>query len=118
MLRSLHLLTILLALVLFAPSRSHAQQRTRADSTKAQPAQQSAEMRQQMQQMQGMMPMMSDIVRQVTRSSMAALAEPETAQSLARFTRNYYTALVAQGFTEDQALRIVASVGFPALPGR
>ena len=115
MLRSLHLLLILPAMVLFAPSRSHAQERPGADSTKAQPAQQSAEMR---QQMQGMMPMMANVMRQVTQSTIAVLAEPETAQNLARFTRNYYTALLAQGFTEEQAMRIVSNVGFPALSGR
>jgi hypothetical protein len=113
--RSLPLLTILLAAALLAPSRSHAQQRTRADTVQAQPAQQDAEMRQQMQQMPRMM---SDMMRQVMQSTTAALADPQTAQNLARFTRNYYTALVAQGFTEDQAMRIVASIGFPMLPGR
>ena len=76
MLRSLNLLIILFAMVLFAPSRSHAQERPRADSTRAQPAQQSEEMR---QQMQGMMPMMAAVMRQATQSTMAVLAEPETA---------------------------------------
>jgi hypothetical protein len=113
--RSLSLLTILLAVVLLAPSRSHAQQPTRADSAQARQAQQDAEMRQQMQQMPNMM---SDMMRQVMQSTTAALAEPQTAQNLARFTRNYYTALVAQGFTEEQAMRIVANISFPMLPGR
>ena len=72
-------------------------------------------MRQQMQQMPRMM---SDMMRQVMQSTTAALADPQTAQNLARFTRNYYTALVAQGFTEEQAMRIVSNVGFPMLPGR
>ena len=113
--RSLSLLTILLAVVLLAPPRSHAQQPTRADTVKAQPAQQEEEMRQQMQLMPGMM---GEMMRQVLQSTTAALAEPQTAQNLARFTRNYFTALVAQGFTEEQALRIVSNVGFPMLQGR
>ena len=115
MTRSLHLLVILFAMVLFAPSRSHAQERKGVDTTQARPARETAEMR---QQMQGMMPMMADVMRQATQSTMAVLVEPETAQSLARFTRNYYTALVAQGFTEEQAIQIVSSVGFPGLSGR
>jgi hypothetical protein len=113
--RSLTLLTILFAVVLLAPSGSHAQQRPRPDTAQAQPAQEDAEMRQQI----GQMPrMMSDMMRQVLQSTTAALAEPQTAQDLARFTRNYYTALVAQGFSEEQAMRIVSNVGFPMLPGR
>ena len=113
MMRSFSLLAFLLAAALLAPSQSRAQRPTRADTTRAQPVQ--PEMRQEMQRM---MPMMAEVMSQVTQSTMASLAEPETAQNLARFIRNYYTALVAQGFTEEQAMRIVSNVGMPALPGR
>ena len=114
--RSFSLLAFLFAVALMAPSHSHAQRPTRADTTRAQPVRpEEAEMR---LQMRGMMPVMTDIMRQATQSTMAALAEPETAQNLARFARNYYTALVAQGFTEEQAMRIVSNVGLPMLPGR
>jgi hypothetical protein len=43
------------------------------------------------------------------------LARPDVAERLATFTRNYYDALVRRGFTQNQALRIVAAVGIPAL---
>lgn len=44
------------------------------------------------------------------------LAQPETAQKLATYTRNYYKALVAAGFTEDEALEIAMNVGIPSAP--
>ena len=41
------------------------------------------------------------------------LAKPETAEKLAAFQMNYYKALVAQGFTEEQAFQLVRDVGNP-----
>lgn len=109
--RSLRPWLLLFALVALLPAASDAQERVPADTAQAQ--QQSTEMR---RQMQAMTPMMADVMRAVTQSGMEALADPETARNLARFTRNYFEALVAQGFSEEQALRIVAGVGFPSLP--
>jgi len=46
------------------------------------------------------------------------IADPETAERCATFTRNYYEALVAKGFTEEAALQIVIAAGLPSLfPG-
>lgn len=44
------------------------------------------------------------------------LARPELIQRLAKFSRAYYEALLAQGFTQDQAIRIVVGTGVPGLP--
>lgn len=47
------------------------------------------------------------------------LARPETAAKLATFTRNYVDALVARGFSRDEALRLASSVQLPlSLNGR
>lgn len=51
----------------------------------------------------------------LTGSVVSALANPETAQELASFARNYYDALVAKQFSKDDALRIVVTHGFPRL---
>ena len=44
-------------------------------------------------------------------------AQPETANAIAAFTRNYYDALIKRGFTEEQALKIVSTVGVPSMSG-
>ena len=46
-----------------------------------------------------------------------ALSKPEAAERLATFSRNYYDALIKKGFTKDEALRIVLSVGIPQSGG-
>lgn len=111
---SLRPILVVLALAAFTPALGEAQERPPADTAQVQPSMPGTP--QQMQQMQGMMPMVTEMMLNVTRSSMEAMAAPETAQNLARFTRNYYEALVAEGFTEEQALHIVSAMGFPPLP--
>lgn len=41
------------------------------------------------------------------------LAKPYAGENAAIFTRTYYDELVKKGFTEDQALQIVISMGAP-----
>ena len=48
-------------------------------------------------------------------SLVSYLARRETAMRLAAFTRNYYVALVKNGFSEKEALQIVIYSGIPAL---
>jgi len=40
---------------------------------------------------------------------LAVLAKPEAARNLAAFVRNLYDALIAKGFTKDEALKIVTA---------
>ena len=68
-------------------------------------------------QMMMMGPMMSQMMQSMLKGMMTALAERETTDQLATFTKNYFDALVARGFSREEALRIVASVGIPAMPG-
>ena len=72
-----------------------------------------AEQQQMMQQaMGGMMGLMME-------SMARSMAKPEFAQNMATFMRNYYKALIAQGFTEEEALKIVTSGGaIPQMGGR
>jgi hypothetical protein len=72
----------------------------------------------QMQQM--MVPMMSQMAAVMLESTLTTLAKPENAERLADFTKNYYDALVKRGFTKEQALQLVATMGMPRpmSPGR
>lgn len=73
-----------------------------------------------MQQMQGMSGMMDMMYRQMAETMLLVtfdvLTRPESAEKLATFTRNYYEALLRKGFTEEQALQIVAATGVPSSP--
>ncbi len=53
--------------------------------------------------------------RERIRAVLEVLAEPASVANLARFTRGYYEALLAAGFTQDQAVRIVVGTGVPGL---
>ncbi len=69
----------------------------------------------EMQQMMG--PVMAEMMSSMLKGMTKTLAEPQIAQNLATFTRNYYQALMDRGFTEEQALKIVTSTGFPSMGG-
>ena len=69
------------------------------------------------QQMKAMTPMVTEMTRTTLRTSLEFYAQPSTARSLATFTKNYLDALVAVGFSRDEAIRIVAAHGLPTLPG-
>ena len=69
------------------------------------------------QQADAMVPMITQMTRITLQTSLDFYAQPATARALATFTKNYRDALVAAGFTRDEALRIVAAHGLPALPG-
>jgi hypothetical protein len=47
-----------------------------------------------------------------------ALAKPESADQLATFMKNYRDALLAKGFTREEALQIVRGTGMPSMPSR
>jgi hypothetical protein len=64
-------------------------------------------------QLQTMMPMFSQMMAAMLQGTLDVLARPETAEQLATFDRNYLDALLHHGFSRDEALRIVVSVGLP-----
>jgi hypothetical protein len=47
--------------------------------------------------------------------TLKAMNKPENIDRMAAFTRQYYQALIKQGFTKEEALQIVAGAGIPAL---
>lgn len=63
----------------------------------------------------GMSPMFGQIVEAMMEATLKVLEKPETTQRLATFNKNYYDALLAKDFTEEQALKIVMSVGIPTM---
>lgn len=68
------------------------------------------------QQMDMVTPMMSQMSQAMLQGALAVLAQPESAERMATFTRNYFDALVAKGFSREDALRIVMAHGIPTLP--
>jgi hypothetical protein len=68
-------------------------------------------------QMMAMGPMMVRMTTAMMTATYDNLAQPETAEKLATFVRNYYKALIAKGFSSDEAMRIVVAVGLPSVGG-
>ncbi|WP_143820981.1 hypothetical protein [Motiliproteus sp. MSK22-1] len=65
------------------------------------------------EQMNKMAPMFGNMVQSMMSGRFEALADPAVTKQLARFSKSYFDALVSEGFSEDQALKIVVSVGIP-----
>ena len=74
------------------------------------------EVKQQMEQVMG--PMMGLMMGQMIEGMSKAMAKPEVASNFATFAHNYYLALVKQGFTEEEAMKIVTSAGIPSVGGK
>ena len=91
-----------------APARQPAQ---RAQAEQAERP--TAEMQQQMEVMG---PMMGQMMQAMMQGMLTVLSKPETAQQMATFTRNYRDALMARGFSREDALRIVMAHGLPMMP--
>ena len=83
------------------------------------PAARQKEMMQAQQAMQTMMgPMMAQMMSSMVEAMSQTFAKKEVADNFAMFTRNYYIALVKNGFTEEEALKIVISSGLPSMGGK
>ena len=68
--------------------------------------------------MEAMGPMMGQMMSSMLDGMLTVLAKPETAQRTAAFSKNYYDALVAKGFSNEDALKIVMAHGIPMPGGR
>jgi len=64
-----------------------------------------------------MMQMMGTKMEDMLERMFKVLAKPENAERLATFTRNYYDALIAKGFSKEEALQMTMEMGMPALSG-
>ena len=67
-------------------------------------------------QMQMMVPMFGEMVKIMMNAQFDVLSQPETAEKLAKYTKNYYEALISAGFTKQEALEITKSMGIPTAP--
>jgi len=65
---------------------------------------------------QMMMPMMRQMMESMMDGLFAFLARKESAEKLALFKKNFYDALLTQGFTKEQAMQIVIATGMPSMP--
>ena len=66
--------------------------------------------------MNQMYPHMEKILTLSMTTYFETLGDSDSAEQLASFTKNYFDALVAKGFTKEEALQIVISVGTPVVP--
>lgn len=76
------------------------------------------EQQQQMMQqaMSSMLPFMGQMVKIMMQVQLEVLSEPNTAEKLAAYTKNYYDALIKKGFTKEESLKITINMGIPSLP--
>ena len=58
-------------------------------------------------------PEMQEMMEKMMVSMFQVFARPEITEALATFMKNYHDALVRKGFTKQEALGIVTSVGLP-----
>ncbi len=77
------------------------------------------EMKQIMEMSLGsMVPIMGKMTEVVIDAELKIAEKPETAASLAVFKKNLYNALVKQGFTKEEAFKIMLNTSMPsAMPG-
>ena len=68
------------------------------------------------QTMNTMIPFMGQMMKIMMQVHFEVLAEPNTAEKLASYTRNYYDALIKKGFTKEESLSIAMNMGIPSLP--
>jgi hypothetical protein len=64
-----------------------------------------------------MIPMFGRMAEVMVEGTLKTLSKPENTDRLAAFMRQYYDALVKQGFTKGEALQIVIAAGLPTAPG-
>ena len=56
---------------------------------------------------------LSGMYAHLIESILEQLATPDTATKLAKFQKQHYDALIKEGFSHDDAMRIVAATGIP-----
>lgn len=73
------------------------------------------EMRHQMEAAFGAMaPMMGKMMEAMIEAQLAVISRPESAEKMAQYVKNFYEALIKQGFTKEEALKIVTSISIPS----
>lgn len=59
-------------------------------------------------------PVLVKMTEGIVDAKLEIAGKPETAERIATFKRNLYDALIRQGFTKDEALRMTINTGFPS----
>jgi hypothetical protein len=62
-----------------------------------------------------MTPMFGNMVESMMQGKLKVFSQKETTILLAKFVKNFYDALVSEGFSKEEALKIVTGFGFPAI---
>jgi hypothetical protein len=62
-----------------------------------------------------MTPMFGNMVESMMQGKLRVFAQQETTVLLAKFVKNFYDGLIAEGFSKEEALQIVTGFGFPAI---
>ena len=65
-----------------------------------------------------MAPMMRQLLESMMEGMLTIMAKKEYAEKLALFKKNFYDALLAQGFTKEQAMEIVVATGIPLMSSK
>ena len=98
-----------LLLVLSAISISQAEEKKPAPSPQ--------ESKQQLEDTFGaMIPLTGKMVEAMMETQLTVLAKPESAEKVARYIKNLHDALIKQGFSKDEAMKIVTSLPIPSAP--
>jgi len=73
------------------------------------------EVRHQMEVAFGAMaPMMGKMMEAMIEAQLSVVSKPESAQKMATYVKNFYEALIKQGFSKEEAFKIVTSVSLPS----
>jgi ketosteroid isomerase-like protein len=70
----------------------------------------------QFQQQDAMKKVMAQMAESVMEATLTIMSKSQTTEQLATFSKRYYDALIAKGFSKDDALKLVISVGMPTIP--
>ena len=74
---------------------------------------------QEMQEMtMAMAPAFGAMAQNMMDGIYTGLAKPETAKKLAIFMKNYHDALIAEGFSKEEAIQIIRAFSIPSMGGR
>jgi len=86
---------------------------TNAQEKRPQPSPE--EVRQQMEVAFGAMaPMMGKMMEAMIEAQLAVVSKPDSAEKMARYVKNFYQALIKQGFSKEEAFKIVTSISMPS----
>jgi hypothetical protein len=73
------------------------------------------EMRQQMEVAFGaMVPMMGKMMEAMIEAQLTVISKPDSAEKMAQYVKNFYEALIKNGFSKEEAFKIVTSISIPS----